>query len=116
MVLIKKTDVAKITSREVDKQLGGSDHTPIFLTIERQKPPPETYQSPSWNVKKANWEVFKKLADENSKNINLEQHHLNKLTQLITEAILDAAKKSIPRGRRKQYTSGWNIHVTTGAA
>ena len=65
-------DVAKITSREVDKQLRGSDHKSIFLTIERQKTPPEIYQSPSWNFKKANWEVFKKLADENCKNINLE--------------------------------------------
>ena len=36
----------------------------------------------------------------------MEQHHLDKLSQLITEAILDAAKKSIPRGRRKQYTLG----------
>ena len=36
----------------------------------------------------------------------MEQHHLNKLTQLITEAILDAAKKSIPRRTRKQYTPG----------
>ena len=34
---IATDDVAKITSREVDKQLGGSDHKPIFLTIERQK-------------------------------------------------------------------------------
>ena len=50
-------DVAKIASREVDKQLGGSDHKPIFLTIERHKLPPEIYQSPSWNFKKANWEV-----------------------------------------------------------
>ena len=47
--------------------------TTIFLTIECQKTPPEIYQSPSWNSKKANWEVFKKLADENCKNINLEQ-------------------------------------------
>ena len=36
----------------------------------------------------------------------MEQHHLNKLTQLITEATLDAAKKSIPRRTRKQYTPG----------
>ena len=53
-------DVAKITSREVDKQLGGSDHKPIFLTIERHKTPPEIYQSPNWNFSKANWEVFKR--------------------------------------------------------
>jgi len=64
----------------VDKQLGGSDHKPIFLTIERQKTPPEIYLSPSWNFKKVNWELFKKLADENCKNIKLEQHHPNKLT------------------------------------
>ena len=37
----------------------------------------------------------------------MEQHHLNILTQLITEATLDAAKKSIPRDKRKQYTPGW---------
>ena len=40
---IATDDVAKITSREVDKQLGGSDHKPIFLTIECQKTPPEIY-------------------------------------------------------------------------
>jgi len=34
---IATNDVAKITRQEVDKQLGGSDHKPIFLTIERQK-------------------------------------------------------------------------------
>ena len=34
---IATDDVAKITSREVDKQLGGSDHKPTFLTIERPK-------------------------------------------------------------------------------
>ena len=66
---IATNDVAKITSREVDKQLGESDHKSIFLTIERQKTPPEIYQSPSWNFKKANWEVFKKLTGENCKNI-----------------------------------------------
>ena len=38
---IATDDVAKITSREVDKQLGESDHKSIFLTIERQKKPPE---------------------------------------------------------------------------
>ena len=51
---IATDDVAKITSREVDKQLGGSDHKPIFLTIERKKTPPEIYQSSSWNFQKAN--------------------------------------------------------------
>ena len=35
---IATDDVAKITSREVDKQLGGSDHKPIVLTIERNLP------------------------------------------------------------------------------
>ena len=34
---IATDDVAKITSREVDKLLGGSDHESIFLTIECQR-------------------------------------------------------------------------------
>ena len=50
---IATDDVAKITSREVDNQLGGSDHKPIFLTIERQKTPPEIYQSQSFKLDQA---------------------------------------------------------------
>ena len=64
---IATEDVVEITNREVDKQLGRSDHKPIFLTIES---PPEIYQSPSCNLKKANLVFFKKLADDNITLIN----------------------------------------------
>ena len=38
----------------------------------------------------------------------MEQHHLNGKVKLFTEAILSAAKETIPRGRRRDYIPGWN--------
>ena len=66
---IATNDGETITSREWDKQLGGSDHKPIFLTRERQETPPEIYQCPSWNFKKANWEDFKKQQTKTARSL-----------------------------------------------
>ena len=41
----------------------------------------------------------------------IEQHHLNDKVKLFTEAILSAAKEAIPRGRRRDYISGWNAQL-----
>ena len=37
----------------------------------------------------------------------MEQHHLNGKVKLFTEAILSAAKETIPRGRGRDYIPGW---------
>ena len=39
------------------------------------------------------------------------QHHLNEKVKLFTEAILSAAKETIPRGRRRDYIPGWNAQL-----
>ena len=41
----------------------------------------------------------------------MEQHHLNGKVKLFTEAILSAAKETIPRGRRRDYIPGWNAQL-----
>ena len=43
-------------------------------------------------------------AENNCKNLNLGQQHLNLQAELLTAAILDAAKKTIPRGRRRLHS------------
>ena len=53
----------------------------------------------------------KKKADENSRNQKMEQHHLNEKMKLFTGAILNVAKETIPRGKRRDYIPGWNAQL-----
>ena len=50
-------DLHKIARREVGRQLGGSDHRPINIHLEKCGTR-EGKLPPSWNYKKADWELF----------------------------------------------------------
>ena len=103
---IATDDIQKIAEREVCAQLGGSDHRPVILTIQKQiqgtgKLPP------SWNYKKADWDLFKSLTNSNTSSINVSNLDVDRAADLFTEAVLCAAQKSIPRGRRRDYKPFW---------
>ena len=110
-IAIATDDVAKITKRHVEQQLGGSDHKPVLLVIKQDLRKARRKLCPSWNHKRANWPEFRKKADENCRNQKMEQHHLNGKVKLLTGAILSAAKEAIPRGRRRDYIPGWNAQL-----
>ena len=69
---IATDDLAKKTTREVQGQLGGSDHKPTILHIEVQKKVSQQRSKPSWNYKKANWVKFEKDLDERCRSLNSE--------------------------------------------
>ena len=110
-------NIQKRTVRIVQNQLGGSDHLPISIYIADMKKSTEyCRKKASWNFKKADWKKFENEA-EKSCNINLTED-LNKNVKLYSEAILEAAKNSIPRGFRKDYKPYWSpnlerLHVWT---
>ena len=52
---IATDDVAKITERHVEEQLGGSDHKPVVLVIKQDLRQARRKLFPSWNYKRANW-------------------------------------------------------------
>ena len=105
-------DIQKRTIRTVNDQLGGSNHKPITLHIADMKTTTEyCRKSASWNFKKADWTNFK-LHAENLCNITLTED-INRNTKLLTEGILAAAKKSIPRGFRKDYKPYWSKTLAT---
>ena len=110
-IAIATDDVAKTTKRHVEQQLGGSDHKPVLLVIKQDLREAGRKPFPSWNYKRANWPEFRKKADEHCRNQMMEQHHLNGKVKLFTEAILSAAKETIPRGRRRDYIPGWNAQL-----
>ena len=59
-------DIALKTCREVDNQLGGSDHRPVILTIDNLPQRREAPHFTRWNYKKAKWDLFRSLTNEMS--------------------------------------------------
>ena len=63
-------------TREVSKQLGGSDHRPVIISIEGM---PQEYQPrhARWNYKKANWGLFAIRTNELTQDIDVEGRNPN---------------------------------------
>ena len=95
-------DIALKTCREVDNQLGGSDHRPVILAIDNLAQRREAPHFTRWNYKKAKWDLFRSLTNEMSLGLNARSHKVDKVAKKITELILKAAKRAIPRGSRKK--------------
>ena len=100
-------DIALKTCREVDNQLGGSDHRPVILTTDNLALRREAPHFTRWNYKKANWDLFRSLTNEMSLGLNARSHKVDKVAKKITELTLKAAKRAIPRGSRKYYRPFW---------
>lgn len=101
-------DIEKRTTRNVGNQLGGSDHLPITLHVADVSTVSEHHRKrASWNFKRANWGKYQLHAEDLFHNIDLTED-INRNVKLITNTILTAAKKSIPRGFRKDYKPYWS--------
>ena len=111
--LAKATDnIHKITSREVCRQLGGSDHRSVILHVQTEKNQGINNLRPSWNIKKANWPLFtqnlKYAMDKFELPTNL---HLSAKT--FSKIIYDTALITIPRGKRKGFSLYWTEELET---
>ena len=105
-IAIATDNIQKIAKREVSEQLRGSDHKPVILTLAKQVNTSAGKMPPSWNYMKADWKRFRELTDIYTNSITFYKHSDNK--NAFNSALLKAAKKSIPRGRRHDYKSYWN--------
>ena len=100
-------DLHQRLTREVCSQLSGSDHRLTMLSFF------ETFQvsdiqHPRWNYKKAEWGLFTVRANELTKDILVEGENPNIACRHWTDAVIKAAKDTIPRGVRKDYEPHWN--------
>ena len=100
-------DTARIATRTVLEQLGGSDHKPVKISLDMNFKPQEAKTFPRWNYKRANWEKFTNQTDLYSSEIRNKQKNINGKIKTFNQAILKAAKESIPRGARKNYRPYW---------
>ena len=105
---IATEDVEKVMTRSVCQQLGGSDHKPIIIDIQGPKDTSKRNLPPSWNYKKANWSLFSSHIDGALEKRKIGKMALNTKLNIFNKCVLEAAKTSIPRGRRKDYQPYWS--------
>ncbi|UYV70713.1 hypothetical protein LAZ67_8000346 [Cordylochernes scorpioides] len=84
----------------------GSDHLPLLTTttteIKEEALPKKLY----WNYRKADWTKFRQESNLTPKITN-DKQQLNSKWKKWKTTVLIAAKKTIPRGNRKQYIPGY---------
>ena len=95
------------TERTVLKQLGGSDHKPVKITMDLNYHPEDCNTLPRWNYQKAKWDDYAILTDEYADKINTRKKDCNEMVKEFNKAVLTAAAETIPRGARKNYRPYW---------
>ena len=101
-------DIHSIAQRDVSDQLGGSDHRPVIITVQRLFEVHSTRLKASWNYKKANWDLFKQEVDKRTSALTLDHHDINANAKNFNQAVLTAAQTAIPRGKRRNYRPYWS--------
>lgn len=85
-----------------------SDHKPIIITYQDQFPTINNKPTYKWNLKKADWEKFAEMVEE-----NIPRHYaaknLNKVEKLLRKAIVKAANKHI---KKKKITPNVKCYLT----
>ena len=89
-------DLHSITMREVGDQLGGSDHRPVYLTLEARTVQASTL--PRWNYKKANWSLYRYRTSTITNSIQVYYIDINIVIKEFNNYVLQAAKECIPKG------------------
>ena len=72
-------DVHKGISREVEAQLGGSDHRPVLLTLDSTVPT-ETPKA-RWNYKKAKWNLLSHSTDSLTRDVQVQGRDINRVVR-----------------------------------
>ena len=82
----------------------GSDHKPIQITITTRQRRSKLKKGRKclWNFRKANWNKYKDQTDENFTKIPSGKS-IEETYKLMTSAILESAKNTIPKRNRKRY-------------
>jgi ribonuclease HI len=101
-------DILDKTTIKVLGDLGGSDHKPTLITYAKLCGKAKPMRKKLWNFKKANWKKYQNLTDDTLEKIQKDNQSISIEYKNICKAILDGARKHIPRGFRKKYKPFWN--------
>lgn len=90
--------------RRVLENFPHSQHRPVVYEMGIQIPIIRSIPRPRWNFQKADWTKFSLELDKIMRWIPAEPGNYDR----FAGAVIAAAKKSMPRGYRKEYIPGWN--------
>lgn len=91
-------------NREILGPFPRSQHLPVIVEVGISIPIIDKPFMPRWNLRKANWTEYTKYIDENINQIKPIPENYIRFIKLIKTA----ARKSIPRGHRSNYTPCWS--------
>lgn len=91
-------------SRRVLNDFPHTQHRPIILEVGIKIPVIHSTPRPRWNLRKADWDKFAAQLDGIVRWIPPKSTNYDR----FTKAVISTAKRSVPRGFRKEYIPGWN--------
>ena len=98
-----------------ERNPGGSDHLPILITLtlehNNKRRSRKCKGQTRWAHKKAHWDLFKYFVEIDLKSWFTEDEKpsaLKDMSAKLNSSIINAAKKSIPRGNRPNIKPFWN--------
>ena len=99
------SDILELVTRELLEDVD-SDHLPALITVgifSRQS----EKDAPAWNFNKANWRAYAHALNTKLESVDWVALPIEKANEVLVNEIIRAARKTIPRGARKKFTSGW---------
>ena len=88
-----------------------SQHRPTLIVVKHSiKLPIDSRPVPRWNFRKAHWDKYEQITEAAAEQLpdTTELNDVNSAYSLFLKALYEAAKKSIPRGRRKTFIPTWD--------
>ena len=88
-----------------------SDHLPISVILQSaNNQSPKPFKS-NFVYKKADWKLFQKHLDDALQSFDITTHTVDTAEKHLRTCLLQAARKAIPRGRRKKFKPWWTPEV-----
>ncbi|XP_039282682.1 uncharacterized protein LOC120351009 [Nilaparvata lugens] len=91
-------------TRSVESRFPGSKHSMVVLEIGMRLLCVQNPELPRWNLRKAVWAKFTEEVEKTVSRIPINIPNYERFSRLL----FMAAKRSIPRGHRKNYVPCWN--------
>ena len=104
---------AGVANRLPDRRVLGkfprSQHRPSLITVPKLVVPVPSEPVKRWNFRKANWKHFRLLTNKSTRHLpSPNTTKVDEAYQDFCNVLVNAAKKSIPRGRRNDYKPCWD--------
>ena len=106
--------VSLLPDRRVLGKFPRSQHRPSLITPPKLEVPAHSHPVKRWNFRKADWKHFCLLTDKSVERLPPpDTSNIERAYQDFCESLLSAAKRSNPRGRRKDYVPCWDNECET---